>query len=74
MNDASLKDLIDSALGGQTATGRPSERAWDSLDQLEILQHLNDELGDGVNEVEALNKFEDLTELSAVLRAEGYLD
>ncbi|MCX7521057.1 hypothetical protein OSC27_02060 [Microbacterium sp. STN6] len=74
MNDASLKDLIDSALGGVTTAGRPSERTWDSLDQLEILEHLNDEFGDGVNEVEALNNFENLAELSTVLRAEGYLD
>ena len=74
IDETELKTLIDTALGGVTAQGRPSEREWDSLDQLEITTHLHDELGERVNQIDALNSFEDLTALTTVLRAEGLLE
>lgn len=74
LTTADLKSLIDTALGGPTAAGAPSDREWDSLDQLEITTHLHDELGDKVNEIEALNSFETFDELVEILRAEGFVD
>ncbi|MFC9559103.1 hypothetical protein [Agromyces sp. NPDC056965] len=74
LNTTDLKTLIDNALGGPTASGSPSERDWDSLDQLEITTHLHDELGDKVNEIDALNSFETFDQLVAILRAEGFVE
>lgn len=74
LSTTDLKSLIDKALGGPTAAGLPSERDWDSLDQLEITTHLHDELGDQVNELEALNSFENFDQLVDILRAEGFVE
>ena len=74
ISESDLKVIIDKALGGPSAAGRPSERQWDSLDQLEITTHLHDELGEKVNQVEALNSFENLDALSEILRAEGFVE
>ncbi|MRG60556.1 hypothetical protein GE115_11865 [Agromyces sp. CFH 90414] len=74
LSSTDLKKLIDDALGGETPVGRPSDRDWDSLDQLEITTHLHDELGDRVNEIEGLNSFETFDQLVSILRAEGFVE
>lgn len=74
MSTAELKSLIDDALGGPTPEGAPSDRLWDSLDQLEITTHLNDHLGEQVSEIDALSSFETFDELAAILKAEGFIE
>lgn len=74
MTTAELKTLIDEALGGVQPSGAPSDRQWDSLDQLEITTHLNDHLGDRVSEVDALRSFETFEELDAILKSEGFIE
>lgn len=74
MSTAELKSLIDDALGGVTAAGAPSDRVWDSLDQLEITTHLNDHLGDRVSEIDALSSFETFDELAGILKSEGFIE
>ncbi|MDQ0895409.1 hypothetical protein [Agromyces ramosus] len=74
LSTTDLKTLIDTALGDPNASARPSERDWDSLDQLEITTHLHDELGGRVNEIDALNSFENFDQLVEILRAEGFVE
>ncbi|EQM76989.1 hypothetical protein L687_00740 [Microbacterium maritypicum MF109] len=74
MSSAELKSLIDEALGGVQPDGAPSDRLWDSLDQLEITTHLHDHLGDGVSDIDALASFKDFDELAGILRTEGFIE
>lgn len=74
ISTAELKSLIDDALGGVKPEGAPSDLTWDSLDQLEITTHLNDRLGEGVSEIDALSSFETFDELVGILRSEGFIE
>lgn len=74
MSSAELKSLIDEALGGVQPDGAPSDRIWDSLDQLEITTHLHDHLGEGVSDIDALTSFETFDELVGILKSEGFIE
>lgn len=71
MNAQELAAFVNHALGKPDTYEWPADSAWDSLDQLEIITHLNDRLGDRVNTIEALNNVENLDQLTQILRAEG---
>lgn len=74
MNIVELKELTDKALHQPPSQDGVPVKPWDSLDQLEIITHLNEVLGDRVNQAEGLNNFEDLESLAAILREEGLLE
>lgn len=74
MTENELARVVNQALGKPADFAWVDDAVWDSLDQLEIITHLTDELGEQVNSIEALNKFSDLRELTGILRTEGLVD
>ena len=73
MDVAELKKVTAEALGKDPAT-LPANPEWDSLDQLEIITHLHDMLGDRANSIDGLENFKDLDSLTEVLRRSGIVD
>jgi acyl carrier protein len=70
MDAAELKLVTAEALG-KDPDSLPENPQWDSLDQLEIISHLHDVLGDRANTIDDLENFTDLESLTDVLRNSG---
>jgi acyl carrier protein len=73
MDVAELKTITAEALGKDPNT-LPDNPQWDSLDQLEIISHLHDVLGDRANTIDDLENFSDLESLTEILRKSGLVD
>lgn len=74
MNMAELTVLVGKALGKSPDIIARETESWDSLDQLEIITHLHDALGEHTEQLEGLSNFNNLETLAAVLRKDGLID
>lgn len=67
-----LRDLALKAIGKNPAAEVENPQ-FDSLDKLEIITALHDELGDAISGVDDLDNFTDLETLTNLLKAHGVI-